>query len=132
MIKQYGNFLIFLRNAHIAGDGNMDKKHVHKFRRHTYTTGNIVYFCALPDCNVKIKPVLTLGKRAICWLCGNEFIMNEYSIRLAKPHCQDCHKIKSTGKGEGEEPVVLTPSIPSIALKDRLLGLTAKDDGEDI
>src|SRR5215203_1845718 len=68
--------------------------HVHKLRRHKYPTGTFVYFCALPDCHYKIEVPLALGKRAICNICGNEFIMNEYSIKLSKPHCADCGKVK--------------------------------------
>lgn len=72
----------------------MKTKHVHKFRRHTHKTGNRIFFCALPDCNVKMNPALALGKKCICWRCGEEFILNEYSIRLAKPHCDNCHQPK--------------------------------------
>ena len=63
--------------------------HVHKLRRHKYSTGNSIYFCTLPDCNFKMDVALSLGKRSLCNLCGNEFIMNEYSIKLAKPHCEN-------------------------------------------
>lgn len=79
-------------------------EHVHKFRRHTYKSGSSVYFCILPDCNKKVSPALTLGKRAVCWRCGKDFIMNDYSIRLAKPHCQDCHQ----SKGQVEIPKEIT------------------------
>lgn len=74
---------------------NKTEKHIHKFRRHRYSSGNTVFFCALPDCKVKIDPALSLGKRSICWRCGEPFILSEYSIRLAKPHCENCHKPKS-------------------------------------
>jgi hypothetical protein len=69
-------------------------KHVHKLKRLVYKTGNAIFFCTMPDCNFKINIKLALGKRSICWLCGNEFIMTDYSLRLAKPHCEDCHKPK--------------------------------------
>jgi hypothetical protein len=36
----------------------------------------------------------------LCWRCGNEFIMNEYSLRLAKPHCEGCHKPKKIDNDE--------------------------------
>jgi hypothetical protein len=74
----------------------MPKKpnHTHKLRRHKYPSGNSVYFCTLPDCHYKIDVPLALGKRTVCNICGNEFIMNEYTIKLAKPHCLDCGKIK--------------------------------------
>lgn len=72
----------------------MSKKtqnHAHKLRRKTYkTTGSHVFFCTLPDCYFKTEPELLLGKRAICNRCGHEFIMNQYSITLVKPHCDDC------------------------------------------
>jgi hypothetical protein len=70
------------------------EKHIHKLRRHTYKSGNATYFCAMPDCSFKISPPLAIGKRSICWRCERSFILNEYSVRLAKPHCEECHKPK--------------------------------------
>lgn len=71
------------------------KEHTHKFKRHTYETGNKIFFCALPKCNKKLKVGLALGKESLCWRCGEVFVMNEYAIRLAKPHCENCHKSKN-------------------------------------
>ena len=72
-----------------------EPKHVHKYKRLTYKTGSSIFFCTLPDCTNKIKTPLALGKSSLCWRCGEVFIINEYSIRLAKPHCENCHKSKS-------------------------------------
>lgn len=69
-------------------------KHNHKVKRLNLSTGNKIYFCVLPDCTFKIKVALSLGKQVICWRCENPFYLNEYSIRLAKPHCENCHKSK--------------------------------------
>lgn len=77
--------------------------HTHKFKRLRYKSGNEIFFCALPDCSKKLSTALALGKRSICWRCGNEFIMSEYSLRLAKPHCEACHKSKK----DIEIPVIL-------------------------
>ena len=82
-----------------------NKTHAHKLKRLKYKSGNIIYHCVLPDCTIKVAPALTLGKRAICWRCGKEFLMTDYSIRLAKPHCEDCHKPKSSSTMEVEIPV---------------------------
>lgn len=68
--------------------------HIHKLKKHKYSSGNAVFFCILPDCHFKIDAPLALGKRALCNICGDEFIMNEYTIKLAKPHCPDCGKIR--------------------------------------
>src|SRR5882762_4608159 len=70
------------------------QKHIHKLKRHTHKSGTSVYFCTLPDCSYKVNPALALGKRSICWRCGESFILAEYSLRLAKPHCENCHKPK--------------------------------------
>ena len=70
------------------------EKHICKFKRIVYKSGNAIFFCTLPDCNKKINPALALGKRSICWRCGEPFILTEYSLRLAKPHCDACHKPK--------------------------------------
>ena len=71
------------------------EKHVHKFKRLKYKSGNTIFFCALPDCAQKINISLALGKRSICWRCNSVFIMDEYTLRLSKPHCQNCHKPKN-------------------------------------
>ena len=70
------------------------EQHTHKLKRHRHKSGNVVYFCCLPDCSYKINPSLALGKRSLCWRCDEPFIMNDYSLRLAKPHCPNCHKSK--------------------------------------
>ena len=89
-------------------------QHIHKFKRLRYKSGNEIFFCTLPDCSQKINPALALGKRSLCWRCGEPFIMNEYSLRLAKPHCENCHKPKEVKETLDE----IIPSEPSLA--DRL------------
>jgi hypothetical protein len=79
-------------------------QHVHKLKRLRYKSGNEVFFCTLPDCSFKSNIALSLGKRSICWRCGSEFILDEYSLRLAKPHCSECHKPK--GIKESLEEIV--------------------------
>jgi hypothetical protein len=69
--------------------------HVHKLKRLRYKSGNEIFFCTLPDCTYKTNIALALGKRSICHRCGSEFLMDEYSLRLAKPHCPQCHKPKN-------------------------------------
>jgi len=69
-------------------------QHIHKLKRLTYKSGNAVFFCALPDCSYKTNIALALGKRSICWRCGEPFVMSEYDLRLSKPHCDNCHKPK--------------------------------------
>lgn len=71
------------------------QKHIHKLKRLKHKSGNAIFFCALPDCTFKINTALALGKRSICWRCNEPFIMNEYDLRLAKPHCENCHKPKN-------------------------------------
>jgi ribosomal protein S27E len=47
----------------------------------------------LPDCHYKIDAPLSLGKRTLCNICGDEFIMNESTVKLTKPHCLNCGKV---------------------------------------
>lgn len=69
--------------------------HVHKLKKHLYKkTGNSIYFCTLPDCHFKIDSALALGKRCLCNICNAEFLMTEASLKLFRPHCPDCGKIK--------------------------------------
>ena len=107
------------------------QKHTHKLRRLRYKSGNVVLFCALPDCNFKCNPPLAFGKRSICWRCGDEFIMNEYSIRLAKPHCMGCHKSKESKLVPYHNQTASTElwDRPE-SLSDRLLKLTGEQEEE--
>ena len=70
-------------------------QHTHKLKRLKYKSGNTIFFCCLPDCTFKTNIALALGKRSLCWRCGQEFILSEYSLRLAKPHCENCHQPKN-------------------------------------
>ena len=117
----------------------MVTKHNHKLKRHRFKSGNEVYFCALPECTYKITPALSLGKRVICWRCGESFIMGDYSIRLAKPHCDNCHKPKIAINDVGFNadnhisidepiPIITTPSD----LKSRLSSLLQQKKDEDV
>ena len=92
--------------------------HTHKLKRHTYkTTGSKIFHCILPDCYFKIDVPMSLGKKCICWRCNKEFILNEYSIRLARPHCNSCTHLK-------EEIVEIKPKEELVEtvndLRDRL------------
>lgn len=74
-------------------ENRMKKNHTHRFRRHTYKSGNKVYFCTL-DCTFKIDCQLALGQATICNICGQPFIMSEYALKLKLPHCDKCSKRK--------------------------------------
>lgn len=110
-------------------------KHIHKLRRHTYESGNKMFFCTLPDCNYKVRIGLALGKRSICNRCSNDFIMNEYSIRLAKPHCDECHKIKDKDKHIMNSNMMgnirdFDEPIEPMSLAERLDKLSNRNDEE--
>jgi hypothetical protein len=83
-------------------------KHTHLYKRHTYSNGEQILFCTRGECDKKINVKLALGKPAVCWRCQKEFTLNEYSLRLAKPHCMDCKKRKHDHE---ETTTQITPSI---------------------
>jgi len=96
--------------------------HAHKLKRHLYkSTGSRVFYCVLSDCSFKTEVQFTLGKKVICWRCGREFAMNEYSIRLAKPHCSNCTRSKSEDKEITSEVIgEAIAAESSMSLRDRL------------
>lgn len=69
------------------------RDHVHKLKRTTYSNGTKVYFCT-NDCSYKIEVPFALGKVVECNICFTPFKMTEYSIKLSKPHCNDCGKMQ--------------------------------------
>lgn len=113
-----------------------EKGHVHKFQRHTYKTGSAIYFCVL-DCNFKIATPLAIGKKSICWRCGNTFVMGEYSTRLAKPHCNACHKVKGVNQFTEEISGYQIPQLhpePERSegdLMSRMRAATTKNEDEE-
>ena len=94
------------------------EKHIHKLKRLKYKSGSVIFFCSLPDCSFKINISLALGKRSICWRCGDTFIMTEYALRLAKPHCEKCHHPKGEIQELGKEELKVI--MKDITLADRL------------
>lgn len=127
-------------------------KHAHRLRRMTYKNGTEMYICTLPDCSFKDQTEALLGKRAMCNLCGDEFIMNAYQIRLKSPHCTNCAKVKIKGH-DGKKQYVRRRSLPFASqiiqvpggiavvkeakdvtadLRSRLDGLLKHDEDEDI
>ena len=111
--------------------------HVHKLRRHKYHSSDLkVYFCTLPDCTFKVEVALALGKRSICNRCGDEFIMDELSLRLAKPHCKKCSRKRTVSEDGVVSYVTPDRVIADVAdkkiadMKTRLSLVTSKDEGE--
>lgn len=116
-------------------------KHIHKLKRHRYAkTKTEVYFCTLPDCQHKIECALAVGKVSICNLCGKEFVMNEYTVKLARPHCEPCSKRKVVGP-DGKNHYVRENTLPILAsvgvgdgddLRSRLNDVVTPNTEEDI
>lgn len=103
------------------------EKHIHKLKRIKYRSGNTSFFCVL-DCSFKTSTALALGKKSICWRCNEVFIMNEYSLRLSKPHCENCHKPKKIDTTLDE--IIVPETIPVLTLAQRLQQ-TLKQTEED-
>lgn len=116
------------------------RDHIHRLKRTTYSNGTKVYFC-LNDCSYKIEVVFALGKIVECNICGQDFKMNEYSIKLAKPHCNDCGKMQykdETGKRKFKpknQPIEAMSDIADTSissLRDRLGKVVMMEKEEDI
>ena len=71
-----------------------EAKHTHKYKRVRMTKKWIVFKCALPNCPHFVTGKLVIGRKCICWRCGMEFIMTEFTMGLAKPHCKECTGIR--------------------------------------
>lgn len=117
------------------------QKHIHKVKRLRFKSGNSSYFCTLPDCYFKINPSLYLGKKTICWRCGEDFIMNEYSLRLARPHCEKCHKTKAEHLPESTleqlnkewiHPPTTEEQEAAMSLADKLTSLIKKQSNNAV
>lgn len=117
------------------------KDHIHRLKRTTYSSGTKVYFCT-NDCSYKIEVAFALGKVVECPSCYQPFQMNEYSIKLAKPHCNNCGKIqkkdpetgkrKFVAKGRQLEALKDLAASNTNSLKDRLSKIVVMEKDEDL
>jgi NMD protein affecting ribosome stability and mRNA decay len=112
------------------------EKHIHKLKKHKYPNGTAIFFCYLPDCHFKVEAALALGKQVLCTQCDEPFIMNEYTVRLTRPHCSNCGKRQI--KNERGEKFYINKRAPNILreiaaddvnnLRNRLDSLVKDDD----
>jgi len=117
------------------------QEHTHKLKRHIYPNGTKVYFCIL-DCTFKVEAAFALGKVVLCNICNEPFPMNEYSIKLAKPHCNACGKMKIKdpdgkarfiNKGRPTQAIADLGKSAISSMKDRMAGrVVAMEKDEDI
>lgn len=114
--------------------------HTHKLQRQKYRNGTKVYFCVL-NCNFKIEVAFALGKQTICHICDQPFTMNEYTCKLAKPHCPSCGKrkvlddegnAKFIQKGRQEAAMAEIGESSALSLRSRLDRAVAIAQDEDI
>lgn len=96
------------------------------------STGHAIFHCVLTDCYFKIDVPLALGKKAVCWRCAKDFVMNEYSLRLARPHCHNCTKTKNEVPDVTDKVVEVAADTSMNSLRDRLRGLAAVEDKGEI
>lgn len=118
-----------------------DPNHIHKFKRHYYSTKKAIYFC-VNDCPFRVDIKFALGRVSQCWRCNKPFPMNSYSITLDKPHCEDCHQHKGdklVGRRKGlrrqsDQPLTKVADAVGnslvIGLKDRLAGALTAEGNE--
>jgi hypothetical protein len=72
-------------------------------KRHTHRYHNIAgrWHCSLPDCTHFMPGNVAdniVGKKSVCWDCGNEFLLDEISLAMDKPICAACNTESSTDK----------------------------------
>lgn len=70
---------------------NLPHKYV-RVRKNRHTYKKSLYKCSLPGCAHKLHADLAIGRKSLCNLCGEEFVMTKESVRLAMPHCDNCKK----------------------------------------
>lgn len=67
------------------------EKHTHKYIRIKIGKNKRVeYRCSIAGCVHHIRPELVIGRFSKCNKCNDEFTMDKYATKLAKPTCQSC------------------------------------------
>jgi len=69
------------------------QEHAHRYTRIKLGKNDyIVFRCVRPGCSHYIRQELVVGKIAQCWRCEGDFVMNQKTAMLKKPHCHKCTK----------------------------------------
>ena len=91
----------------------MPKKHAHKYLRYLTLKQKIkMYRCVLPDCTHTTLVDHAMNKVAVCWRCGEDFLMSKISVTLERPHCTACTQSK-----KGKAPVDIHDFFTSIGAR---------------
>lgn len=84
----------------------MRRKHDHKYYRvnkaREENTPWLVYECRREDCTHSLPIVSIIGKRSLCWDCGEPFVMDEHSLQI-KPRCHRCRSQRPYHKTKKKE-----------------------------
>ena len=71
--------------------------HLHRYKRANLSRNGgeyLIFRCTKPICSHYVAVELAEGKLSECNRCGEAFIMDKTSVRLALPHCLSCTKTK--------------------------------------
>ena len=63
-------------------------KHTHKLIK-----SGPVWKCALPDCTFFVyfkQEYILIGRKSVCWECGDEFLFNTSCLNQEMPICNSC------------------------------------------
>ena len=70
-------------------------KHVHKYEKTSFGKKEYkVFKCMLPDCPHYLQPALTVGRKHLCWGCGDEMIIEKRHLSVNKPKCAKCVELR--------------------------------------
>jgi formylmethanofuran dehydrogenase subunit E len=70
--------------------------HMHSYVRSRQNKN--IFRCVHPDCTHYHQKDFLEGKRAVCSLCGETFILDRIQLRNRVPRCEDCKQGKEKGK----------------------------------
>ena len=74
-------------------------KHIHKYKRIFLSKkkgikGYPVWRCMLADCSHYMAGETVVGRKSVCWKCGDSFTLTKFSLERVKPTCDTCRGIE--------------------------------------
>jgi hypothetical protein len=89
--------------------------HIHMYEKVKWGANKtIIWKCCLADCSHYLHVEFILGKKSICFKCGNPFLMTYSKLLRNRPKCDDCQSLSGQGPKKRRDPVqqVLVKSAP--------------------
>ena len=85
--------------------------HIHMYEKVKWGANKtVVWKCCLVECRHYLHVEFILGKKSLCFKCGQPFLMTYTKLLRNRPKCDDCQSV--SGQGPKRRKPIVQPVAP--------------------